>query len=509
MLNSIAKKFSLLLILMLAFSFCFVACNPETEKKPPVPPEPDNQYGNFADLEKIDSLNGLILKDNWDTTVEKYTVIENNFLTLHPGTTEATLKNFNFEKGVLEFQVKIDMQGDAVCFVLCVQNNKYSDMNYNSGMKNYTISILDDGNVELVKYKGGNIEDEGHEELLVQSDKSADTLLSGANFVNCKIEMNTDESTTTIKFFVGKTVAGKLIYEEYLNYTDKTDAYHGGRFAVSTVNGSGVAITDAQTDASKYVKPELPPFSEIEVKGVPEYEESAPLTMFTGSATKEETEKTFAESWSGRNGVFNYQASEKMHNGKYGITLLPALNEEEGGTTEFVGHYNKYIFSQVMYEIQFSIDKLDSGWIMFWFKLAAETQNVSAWGNKFTREAAQSYMTYLPGNGKLEFNKWVDWQQFFLGEAQNVKKYLDPQDAGIVKTIRMYVEYAKLDPNSEKEYDSVVISMAAVDENGQEHTLRQYQDSSDTALFNPGFFGIQTFSGATLTIYDIKATVLA
>ena len=44
-------------------------------------------------------------------------------------------------------------------------------------------------------------------------------------------------------------------------------------------------------------------------------------------------------------------------------------------------------------------------------------------------------------------------------------------------------------------------------EGNREIPLKQYQDSNDP-LLNPGFFGIQTFAGDIMTIYEITATPL-
>ena len=399
------------------------------------------------------------------------------------------------------------MKGDAICFVLCMQNDDYSEMNYSAGMKNYTIVVNDDGNVELVKYMGKESSEDGHAVQLAQSDSAAASLASGAGFVPCKIELDTSDEGAHIVFSIGKTIAGKLVYESYIDYTDTDAPYLGGRFALATMNGAGLAITAADADTSLYVQPELPPFEAIEIKDVPVYTGTEPLTLFAGAETPEATLEAFADGWSGRNGIFEYEASSKTYNGKYGVKLLPSSNLEEGGKIEFVGHYNKYIFDQVQFDIKFSINKMESGWIMFWFKLLSETQNVSAWGNKYTREASQCYMTYLDYKGDMHFNKWSDWQQFFLGESQSVRRQIDPQDVDIVKHIRLYVEYAKLDPASAEEYDSVSISVALVEENG-EIPLKQYQDSN-LPLLNPGFFGLQTFAGDIMTIYEVTATPLA
>lgn len=469
-----------------------------------VPPE--YEYGNYAELDKVENFSGLVVAENWETTVEKYMVIEDGFLTLHPGTTQAVLKDYNFENGSFEFQVKPNMKGDAVCFVLCLQNDDYNDINYASGMKNYTIAVNDDGNIDLVKYTGKETTDEDHALKLAQSDEAAESLASGASFVNCKIDLSSGADGTRIVFSIGKTIAGKLKYTSYIDYTDTDDPYRGGRFALATMNGAGLAIADAEADISAYVQPALPPFEAIVVEDVPVYTGTEPLILFAGAETEDATLAAFEDGWSGRNGIFNYEVSDKMHEGKYGIKFLPASNAEEGGKIEFVGHYDKYIFDQVQYDITFSINKMESGWIMFWFKLLSETQNVSAWGNKYTREASQSYMTYLDYKGDLYFNKWVDWQQFFLGESQNVRRNIDPQDIDMVKHLRLYVEYAKLDPESEKQYDSISISAMLV-EDGREIPLKQYQDSNDP-LLNPGFFGIQTFAGDIMTIYEITATPL-
>lgn len=471
-------------------------------------PKPDAEYGNYAELDKISSFDGAIQADKWSTTVARYTVIENGFLTIHPGTTEVTLKDYNFENGTLEFQIKPDMKGDAICIVFCNQNNVYDEMNYSAGMKNYTIAINSEGAVELVKYCGlASPDDEGHAKKLQVSENKADSLLSGADFIKCKLELKTDETSAEIKFSVGKIVAGKLKYTEYIGYTDTDSPYKGGRFAFSAMNGSGLAVADAETDVSAYVAPPLPPFEPIEVTEVPEYKGEETLTLFAGATTKEQTLANFADGFSGRNGIFNYSASEQTHNGKYGVKLNPALNAEENGMIEFVGHYNKYVFGQVMYEITFSIDKMDAGWVMFWWKNMSKTQNVSAWGNKFTREGTHCYMNYLTASGDLFFNKWVDWQQFFLGSNKKIKNKIDPQDIGVVHTIRLYTEYAKVNPDSAEEFDSVTLTYAYVNPNGSETVLRTYQDTK-TALLNPGYFGMQTFGGAIMTVYGISATVL-
>lgn len=477
-----------------------------TPETPVTPVTPTYGYGAYADLEKVSAFDGLVVADKWSTTVEKYTVIENGFLTLHPGTTQATLEDYNFESGSFEFQVKPNMKGDAISFVLCLQNDKYDDMNYASGMKNYTISIGNKGEIELLKYMGEEANSETHMKKLAVSEETSDTLAGGASFVPVKIDLQSNADNTQISFSIGRTIAGKLKYTQYIDYTDSESPYHGGRFAFGTMNGSGLAVADKDASSSSYVQPELPPFEPLEVKGVPVYEGAEPLSLFTGTDNAETTLTAFGDGWSGRNNIFNYEVSDKLHNGKYGIRLLPDINNEEGGTTEFVGHYNKYIFDQVQYDVTFAINKLDTGWLMFWFKLMSETQNVSAWGNKFTREASHCYMTYLDARGELYFNKWIDWQQFFLGDSVNIRRSVDPQDIDIVKTLRFYVEYAKLDQESEATYDSVVISVYLVD-GDRETLLRQYQDSRD-ALPKPGFFGIQTFQGATMTIYDITATPL-
>ena len=513
--NKLLRLICLLMAAVLAFAV--VGCGGTQEDTPPnneqeeedagetIAP-PTYAYGDYADLEKIVDFSDVFVAENWSTTVEKYLVVEDGFLTLHPGTTQAVLKDYNFENGSFEFQIKPNMKGDAVCFVLCLQNDDYSEMNYSAGMKNYTIVVNDDGNVELVKYMGKESSAEDHAVQLMQSENIAASLASGASFVPCKIDLITTGESTQIVFSIGKTIAGKLVYEKYIDYTDAENAYQGGRFAFATMNGAGLAAAYADADTSLYVQPALPPFEAIEVQGVPVYTGTEPLTLFAGAETPEATLEAFEDGWSGRNGIFKYEASGKTYNGKYGVRLLPSSNAEEGGKIEFVGHYNKYIFDQVQFDIKFSIDKMEFGWIMFWFKLLSETQNVSAWGNKYTREASQCYMTYLDYKGDMHFNKWTDWQQFFLGESTSIRRQIDPQDVDIVKHIRLYVEYAKLDPASTEEYDSVSISVALVEENG-EIPLKQYQDSN-LPLLNPGFFGLQTFAGDIMTVYEITATPL-
>ena len=109
----------------------------------------------------------------------------------------------------------------------------------------------------------------------------------------------------------------------------------------------------------------------------------------------------------------------------------------------------------------------------------------------------------------LYFNKWVDWQQTFFGESQNVRRLLDPQDVNVVKTIRLYVEYGTSGKVfNDDGYSSVVLTYAFVNEYGHETVLKTHEDNSETALLNPGLFGLQTFQGAVMTIYDITATPL-
>lgn len=467
------------------------------------------KYGNYKELEKLTSFNGLVATENWDTTGEKYTVIENGFLTLHSGTTAATLKNYNFENGEIVLQVKPLMKGDAVCFVLCVQNDDYNEMNYAASMKNYTISIDSQGLVELMKYKGGEVGTPEHEEKLQVAEDTAGTLVSGTSFITCKIQLETTETSTKIVFSIGKVLAGKLKYDKYIEYTDTNNPYAGGRFAVSTMNGSGLALSDAEKDGTSYVQPPEPAFEPITVKNIPLYTGTEPVSLFAGAETREGAVANFTAGWKGRNSIFNYEASRNTHNGKYGVQLNPALNHEEGDMIEFVGYYSKYTFGQVQYDITFSLNNLDNGWVMFWFKCMSETQNVSSWGNKSTREAAQSYMTYLDSTANLYFNKWVDWQQTFFGESQNVRRLLDPQDVNVVKTIRLYVEYGTSGKVfNDDGYSSVVLTYAFVNEYGHETVLKTHEDNSETALLNPGLFGLQTFQGAVMTIYDITATPL-
>lgn len=363
--------------------------------------------------------------------------------------------------GAIEMKMKVDVRSDTTATVtFSNQANDPSAFFYSEGGKNYSVEFASDGKMYVKKWV------DAVETVLSGSKASANIPMQlGLSFTKVKIVVEETSDAVNIDVTVGTKVL--------LSVTDSDNPIlGGGAVGFSYMGTGGMAVGGKNSADNSYVAPEPLGLDVYDSPDVDVANEDVDLLA------------DFADHWTGRTRIFSTTVGE---DGSVQFTSKENVEEPLPGVTEYQGVYKDKIFGDVQLEYTFNVVS-HGEWLMFWFRcVPEETYNVSAWGNKQTKESTNTYSVLVDPSGVVQFHKWAGTTQIYLngvGQKLPGAAVAPLQDSQAVNTVKMSIE--------------------TIEQGGRPVVELRFQlndsdilvaQDTDTAVFsNAGYIGLQGFA---------------